>query len=463
MGSHAISIGIPSGMNSMDEELTSRSRSSFASMEWVATPSMSPASQCRSSESSLDWTHYELGAPSVPPQLSLSPTTPSYDRSFPFFNSASFQHRPVNSIVARDATIFSDYGNLDVVDDAFVTESMPDQFCEKIHSDWESARFSDGLFPPYRNQPFTFDEAFVHPTEPLPAEAGLEYPPSAFEVGSNQGMYDLLDLTPGSRVQTVPQDVILSQPVSQPMTPQTRLGEPFQSPVKIEPHWPNAIREFDGTSRTPSPARNFLAIAKQPKVVRKNPNNRVSNRRSSHQSERIKKTIGVKRLITTRDGIICDVISTPKPNKCPWKDSKTGACCKEKFLRPEHLKRHFRTIHDQEKPFTCPQCQTEFGRNDNRKAHYKTHLPEELGGNKVTPGKRNLKKHDNKPISAEEAARLGMIDFNDKKVKLPEEDIARLKKIRAREAAKLGLVEPDNKNGNVKTLKGNGRGTMRTK
>ncbi|CAD6893702.1 unnamed protein product [Tilletia controversa] len=54
------------------------------------------------------------------------------------------------------------------------------------------------------------------------------------------------------------------------------------------------------------------------------------------------------------------------PHGCP--------VCNRRFIRLEHLKRHFKT-HSQERPYPCPWagCQKAFGRTDNRDQHIKTH------------------------------------------------------------------------------------------
>ncbi|KAI9660591.1 MAG: hypothetical protein M1821_009943 [Bathelium mastoideum] len=65
----------------------------------------------------------------------------------------------------------------------------------------------------------------------------------------------------------------------------------------------------------------------------------------------------------------------------------TGEICDKAFGRPEHLNRHRKT-HTAERPFECPICisggqHKSFGRQDNRQAHYETHLIKKRGSRNV--------------------------------------------------------------------------------
>lgn len=55
--------------------------------------------------------------------------------------------------------------------------------------------------------------------------------------------------------------------------------------------------------------------------------------------------------------------------------SKTFVCtlCARRFRRQEHLKRHYRSLHTEDKPFECGDCGKKFSRSDNLAQHARTH------------------------------------------------------------------------------------------
>jgi len=55
--------------------------------------------------------------------------------------------------------------------------------------------------------------------------------------------------------------------------------------------------------------------------------------------------------------------------------SKAFVCeiCNRRFRRQEHLKRHYRSLHTEDKPFECHECGKKFSRSDNLAQHARTH------------------------------------------------------------------------------------------
>jgi hypothetical protein len=61
---------------------------------------------------------------------------------------------------------------------------------------------------------------------------------------------------------------------------------------------------------------------------------------------------------------------------CGLIDANGRHPCIKKFSRPEHLRRHVKTVHGREQPYACkvPDCDKAFSRGDNLRDHYWTHL-----------------------------------------------------------------------------------------
>jgi hypothetical protein len=70
----------------------------------------------------------------------------------------------------------------------------------------------------------------------------------------------------------------------------------------------------------------------------------------------------------------------PRHYHCHMVEVSSHQRCSSRFLRPEHLSRHIKTVHGSEQPYVCrvPGCNKAFSRGDNLREHYWTHL--ERGG-----------------------------------------------------------------------------------
>lgn len=59
-------------------------------------------------------------------------------------------------------------------------------------------------------------------------------------------------------------------------------------------------------------------------------------------------------------------------------NNRSGAAhfCQQRFVRPEHLRRHMKTVHGNHRDYPCkvPRCPKVFSRGDNLRDHYWTHL-----------------------------------------------------------------------------------------
>ncbi|KAM5472989.1 hypothetical protein MauCBS54593_002702 [Microsporum audouinii] len=85
--------------------------------------------------------------------------------------------------------------------------------------------------------------------------------------------------------------------------------------------------------------------------------------------------------------------------------SKTFVCtlCSRRFRRQEHLKRHYRSLHTEDKPFECQDCGKKFSRSDNLAQHTRTH-----GGSGMP---MNMSDHhpESSPFNDQDAGALGAV------------------------------------------------------
>jgi hypothetical protein len=101
-------------------------------------------------------------------------------------------------------------------------------------------------------------------------------------------------------------------------------------------------------------------------------------RTNQRQSSRTTSSAAVLRLGKWSHGSDCFSQPPHRHYICP-EVAKSGILddsCRQSFARPEHLRRHVRTVHSDERPYACrvPRCGKAFSRGDNLRDHYWTHI-----------------------------------------------------------------------------------------
>ncbi|RAR08935.1 c2h2 type conidiation transcription factor [Stemphylium lycopersici] len=103
-----------------------------------------------------------------------------------------------------------------------------------------------------------------------------------------------------------------------------------------------------------------------------------SNKWSSSASKGVRGKSNVFRL-DNFPGIMDPMHTTlsQRAYECPLVNGpKAEGACRKRFNRPEHLRRHMRTVHTDVRDYICqvPGCNRPFSRSDNLREHYWTHL-----------------------------------------------------------------------------------------
>lgn len=94
--------------------------------------------------------------------------------------------------------------------------------------------------------------------------------------------------------------------------------------------------------------------------------------------------------------------------------SKTFVCdlCNRRFRRQEHLKRHYRSLHTQEKPFECHSCGKKFSRSDNLAQHARTHDSSAMAMDLISVAEHSATDAGMiRPLSVDEYANYGKVLF----------------------------------------------------
>lgn len=155
---------------------------------------------------------------------------------------------------------------------------------------------------------------------------------------------------------------------------------------------PSGVPSFEWTeSAQPAAQPDDEEVAEESKTKKRS--NRKSSRKNTAVDEEavaVKKSVSIPQPPPSTDGSCTD--SEPAPvsvNRRGRKQSltedpsKTFVCtlCSRRFRRQEHLKRHYRSLHTQDKPFECNECGKKFSRSDNLAQHARTH-----GGGSIVMG-----------------------------------------------------------------------------
>lgn len=104
---------------------------------------------------------------------------------------------------------------------------------------------------------------------------------------------------------------------------------------------------------------------------------------SSHQGSAAPETKNSSETTSNADDTVSTPSGTPaaptnrrgRKQSLTEDPSKTFVCeiCNRRFRRQEHLKRHYRSLHTEDKPFECRECGKKFSRSDNLSQHARTH------------------------------------------------------------------------------------------
>lgn len=180
---------------------------------------------------------------------------------------------------------------------------------------------------------------------------------------------------PGS-MEILPQTVVPSQTITEPMTPRPGLGRSLRSPLKAEDSSipMESLMEYEALM-TPTPDQSPVSTGnacmsalrwhERMAEAGRTPSGRP---RSSRTAKR-----GSAAIIKTLDERIPLIVESKEQHQCTHADCNKPGKKKKNFGRREHLKRHEKSVHSGERPFCCEHCKATFSRSDNFHNHEDTH------------------------------------------------------------------------------------------
>ncbi|KAF3387624.1 C2H2 finger domain transcription factor sebA [Penicillium rolfsii] len=159
----------------------------------------------------------------------------------------------------------------------------------------------------------------------------------------------------------------------------------------------NSLPSFEWTESTQPQTEEAEEIVQEEEIKSKKRNSRKSSRKNSNV-EMEDEEEPVKKIAVAHSGCNAPSVGSPCTDSEPAPvsvnrrgrkqsltddPSKTFVCtlCSRRFRRQEHLKRHYRSLHTQDKPFECNECGKKFSRSDNLAQHARTH-----GGGSIVMG-----------------------------------------------------------------------------
>lgn len=176
-------------------------------------------------------------------------------------------------------------------------------------------------------------------------------------------------------VGSLPQTVVPSQTIQEPRTPCSGRGPGLRGPLKVEESSTpvEMLMEYEALmTPTPdhspvsnnNPRMSTLRWDKRLADVGRTPSERPQSLRTTKRG-----STSMKKSFDERTPLIVEI----KDFYCTHPRCNEPGAKKKPFGRREHLKRHEKSVHSGETPFTCKYCERPFSRSDNRDSHEITH------------------------------------------------------------------------------------------